>query len=64
LIIWSKNGVEMKNRDYFILMIISLVLGFIVVEITTSKYSFSDEYYKKEIQSYPYEHSKIPTDGK
>ncbi len=54
----------MKNRDYFILMIISLVLGFIVVEITTSKYSFSDEYYKKEIQSYPYEHSKIPTDGK
>jgi hypothetical protein len=50
----------MKNKDYFILMIVSLILGFIVVGITTSEDSFSDEYYKKQLESYPFEHSKIP----
>jgi len=51
----------MKNKDYFILMIISLILGFIVVGIENS---LTNEYYKKELESYPYEHSKIPEDGK
>jgi len=63
LIIWKKNGVKMKNKDYFILMIVSLILGFIVVGITTSEDSFSDEYYKKQLESYPFEHSKITTNG-
>jgi hypothetical protein len=54
----------MKNKDYLTLMIISLLLGFIVVELTSLKESFNDVYYKKQLESYPYEHSKIPTDGK
>ena len=54
----------MKNKDYLTLMIISLLLGFILVELTYSEDSFNDEYYKKQLESYPYEHSKIPTDGK
>jgi hypothetical protein len=54
----------MKNKDYFILMIISLILGFIVVGIANSKNSLTNEFYKKELESYPYEHSKIPKDGK
>lgn len=54
----------MKNKDYFILMIISLILGFIVMGIANLKSSLTNEYYKKELESYPYEHSKIPKDGK
>jgi hypothetical protein len=54
----------MKNKDYLTLMIISLLLGFIIVEITYSKDSSNDEYYKKQLESYFYEHSKIPTNGK
>lgn len=54
----------MKNKDYFILMIISLILGFIVVELTPLKDSLKGVYYKKQLESYPYEHSKITTYGK
>lgn len=54
----------MKNKDYFIFMIVSLLIGFIVVGLTSSEDSFNDEYYKKQLELYPFDHSKIPIDGK
>jgi len=82
---WNKNGVKMKSKDYFILMVISLVLGYFILKISNNqnkniivrypkrkevqeqvKYlrdSFGDEYYKKQLESYPFEHSKIKTNG-
>ena len=75
----------MKSKDYFILMVISLVLGYFILKISNNqnkniivrypkrkevqeqvKYlrdSFGDEYYKKQLESYPFEHSKIKTNG-
>ena len=75
----------MKSKDYFILVVISLVIGFLITKINKFgtntriikyqtqeetrdqvkylKDSFSDDYYKKELESYPFDHSKIPHDG-
>jgi hypothetical protein len=78
---WRKNGVKMRNKHYFTLMTLSLILGYFVLKISetnnkniTVKYperkdvqeqvkylkdSFNNEYYKKQLETYPFQHSKI-----
>ena len=73
----------MKTKDYIIISLLSIVLGYIVIyevkvnsnriiryqttketeeQIKFLRDSFDMKYYKKQLESYPYEHSKIPTD--
>jgi len=72
----------MKIKDYMIVSLISIVIGFIIIygininsnriiryqttketeeQIKFLRDSFDMKYYKKQLESYPYEHSKIPT---
>jgi hypothetical protein len=71
----------MKIKDYMIVSLISIVVGFIIIyginidsnrmiryqtiketeeQIKFLKDSLETQYYKKQLESYPYEHSKIP----
>jgi hypothetical protein len=68
----------MTNRTFFIVMSIMMLLfvtGVVLLtdELSTRKKmthnrlvylkdSLEMEYYKKQLESYPYDHSKIPTD--
>ena len=67
----------MKSSSFFILAsIIFLILSLIIItsridlnnkQMTHDKLEFikdslETEYYKKQLESYPYDHSKIPTD--
>ena len=71
----------MKNKHYFALMVLSLILGYFVLktydyrdknitvrypkrkdvqeQVRYLKDSFNNEYYKKQLETYPFEHSKI-----
>jgi hypothetical protein len=66
----------MRNNSFVILMVTLMIL-FITIVFTSRftdkkeleservkflKDSLEIEYYKKELESYPYDHSKIPTD--
>ena len=60
----------MKNKDFFLAMIVSVLLGLLVVAVidsnhrenskTTQVDSLSDDYYKKSLDSFFFDHSKIP----
>ncbi len=68
----------MTNRTFFIVMSIMMLLFVTGVVLLTDglstrkkmthnrlvylKDSLEMEYYKKQLESYPYDHSKIPTD--
>ena len=73
----------MKTKDYIIISLLSIVLGYIIIyevkvnsnriiryqttketeeQIKFLRDSFDMKYYKKQLESYPYEHSKIPKD--
>ena len=73
----------MKTKDYIIISLLSIVLGYIIIyevkvnsnriiryqttketeeQIKFLRDSFEMKYYKKQLELYPYEHSKIPTD--
>ena len=69
----------MRNREFLAWCIVSLLFGFTITSIYTSikkkdgmrkyetqhfKDSLEIEYYKKQLELYPFDHSKIPTDGK
>lgn len=69
----------MRNREFVGLVIASILFGFIVSGLYTStiqkreiityeeqhfKDSLEIEYYKKQLETYPFEHSKIPENGK
>jgi hypothetical protein len=71
--IWKINGVKMKNKDFFYAMIVSLMFGLLVVSIVsenkkelpsvqTKVDTTSQEYYKKSLDSFFFEHSKIPNE--
>lgn len=60
----------MKNRDFFLSMFISIFFGLFIMsviksyEVQTPKPvkvdTTSDEYYKKSLDSFYFEHSRIP----
>jgi hypothetical protein len=64
----------MTNRTFFIVMSIMMLLfvtGVLLLstrkrlehdKIKNLRDSLEMEYYKKQLESYPYDHSKIPTD--
>jgi hypothetical protein len=64
----------MTNRTFFIVMSIMMLLFVTGVLLLSTrkkmthnrlvylKDSLEMEYYKKQLESYPYDHSKIPTD--
>jgi hypothetical protein len=65
----------MINRTFFIVMLLFVTGGVVLLtyELSTRKRLDTDkiknlrdslemEYYKKQLESYPYDHSKIPTD--
>jgi hypothetical protein len=65
----------MINRIFFIVMLLFVTGGVVLLtyELSTRKRLDTDkiknlrdslemEYYKKQLESYPYDHSKIPTD--
>ena len=69
----------MRNSEFLAWCIVSLLFGFTITSIYTSikkktdirkyemqhfKDSLEIEYYKKQLELYPFDHSKIPTDGK
>lgn len=69
----------MRNSEFLAWCIVSLLFGFTITSIYTSvkkkidirkyetqhfKDSLEIEYYKKQLELYPFDHSKISTDGK
>lgn len=81
---------NLKLRDFFALVVFSIIVGFIILyliqvinnkerpkmigkyqnrneikeQVQYLKDSVDDEFYKKELETYPFEHSKITEDGK
>lgn len=61
--------VSIKNKDFILAMIISICLGLLIVSIINSNNresvgpvimdSLSDDFYKKSLDSFPFDHSKI-----
>ena len=70
--IWKINGEKMKNKDFFFAMFVSLLIGLTIVGLTnknekelpktTSIDSTSEDYYKKSLDSFFFDHSKIPNE--
>jgi hypothetical protein len=68
--IWKINGVKMKNKDFFFAMLISLLVGLTIVGLTnkskkelttlTITDTTSQDFYKKSLDSFFFDHSKIP----
>lgn len=62
--------VSIKNKDFILAMIISICLGLLIVSIINNNDkesvkpvlidSLSDDFYKKTLDSFPFDHSKIP----
>jgi hypothetical protein len=60
----------MKNKDFFFAMLISLLVGLTIVGLTNKNEkelptpspidSTSKDYYKKSLDSFFFDHSKIP----
>lgn len=65
----------MRSREFLAWSIVSILFGFAVTSVYTSKKqkveiteneikhlkdSLESEYYKKQLDSYPFDHSKIP----
>ena len=60
----------MKNKDFFFAMLISLLVGLTIVGLTNknekelptpaSVDSTSEDYYKKSLDSFFFDHSRIP----
>jgi len=62
----------MKNKDFFFAMLISLLVGLTIVGLTnknekelptpSAQDTTSQEYYKKSLDSFFFDHSKIPNE--
>lgn len=60
----------MKNRDFFLSMFISILFGLFIMSVIKSYEvqtpepvkvdTTSDEYYKKSLDSFYFDHSRIP----